>query len=35
MLEDYTRMAIETLEPYGEKADFLRGLADFLLQRDR
>ena len=35
MLEDYTRMAIETLEPYGEQADFLRGLAEFLLQRDR
>lgn len=35
MLEDYTRMATETLEPYGERADFLKGLADFLLQRDR
>ncbi len=35
MLEDYTQKAIEVLEPYGEKAAFLRELAMFLLRRDR
>jgi len=35
MLEDYTQKAIEVLEPYGEKAAFLRELAMFLLKRDR
>ncbi len=35
MLEDYTNKAIEVLDEYGERADFLRGLADFLLRRDR
>ncbi len=35
MLEDYTRMATDLLDEYGERADFLRGLADFLLKRDR
>ncbi len=35
MLEDYTNNAIDVLAEYGEKADFLRGLADFLLRRDR
>jgi geranylgeranyl diphosphate synthase type II len=35
MLEDYTNKAIETLEEYGEKAEFLRQLSMFLLRRDR
>ena len=35
MLEDYTNKAIEVLDEYGEAAEFLRGLADFLLRRDR
>ena len=35
MLEDYTNKAIEVLDEYGEAAEFLRGLSDFLLRRDR
>ncbi|MBE7022611.1 MAG: polyprenyl synthetase family protein [Ruminococcaceae bacterium] len=35
MLEDYTQKAIELLDCYGEKADFLRELSLFLLRRDR
>ncbi len=35
MLEDYTRKAVEVLETYGDRAEFLRGLSDFLLKRDR
>ena len=35
MLEDYTQKAIETIEPYGEKAAFLKDLSDFLLKRNR
>ncbi len=35
MLEDYTKNAIDVLAEYGDRAEFLRGLADFLLRRDR
>ena len=34
ILEDYTKKAIETLSPYGEKAEFLIELAKFLLSRE-
>ncbi len=33
MLEDYTKKAVEVLEEYGEKAEFLKALAQFLLDR--
>lgn len=33
LLCDYTDKAIETLSPYGEKAEFLKELANFLLSR--
>ncbi len=35
MLEDYTLKAIEVLDEYGDRAEFLRALSDFLLKRDR
>ncbi len=34
MLEDYTNRAIETLLPYGERAEFLIELSKFLLSRE-
>ena len=34
MLSDYTQKAIETLSRYGEKAEFLEELANFLLSRN-
>lgn len=34
LLEDYTQKAIETLERYGEKAEFLIELSKFLLSRN-
>ncbi|MBR6729309.1 MAG: polyprenyl synthetase family protein [Clostridia bacterium] len=35
MLEDYTQKAVEVLEEYGERGEFLKELAMFLLKRDR
>ena len=35
MLTDYTQKAIESLLPYGTKAEFLINLSNFLLDRDR
>ncbi len=34
LLSDYTQKAIETLSRYGEKAEFLKELANFLLSRN-
>ncbi|MFM8717218.1 MAG: polyprenyl synthetase family protein, partial [Spartobacteria bacterium] len=30
----HTRLALQALKPFGERGDFLRGIADYLLKRE-